>query len=193
MTPTRKSAVAAVEPARPVTDERDFRTALGRFATGITVVTTTGPDGAPVGLTANSFSAVSLDPPLVLWCLGKNAGSMPAFRDCGYFAINVLEAGQRGLSHQFATRAEDRFAGSGWQAGLGGAPVLPGCLARFECRMAEQYDGGDHTIFVGVVERYCHKDGAPLLFNAGKYGTAAPHPDDHGRAVESSDFADLLL
>ena len=174
-------------------DQRDFRNALGRFATGITVVTTIGPNGKPEGLTANSFSAVSLDPPLILWCLGKSAASLPAFRDSGHFAINILEVSQRALSHRFATPSKDKFAGLDWQAGLGGAPIFPGCLASFECRTAEQYDGGDHVILLGLVERYRQTDGNPLLFNAGKYGTAAAHPDDGGVAVESSDFADLLL
>jgi flavin reductase (DIM6/NTAB) family NADH-FMN oxidoreductase RutF len=150
-------------------DQRDFRNALGRFATGIAVITTRGPDGKPVGLTANSFSAVSLDPPL------------------------ILDVGQRALSHRFATPAKDKFAGLAWDAGLGGAPVFAKSLARFECRNVEQYDGGDHVIFVGRVERYSHADGSPLLFNAGKYGAAAAHPDDGGEPVESSDFADLLL
>jgi flavin reductase (DIM6/NTAB) family NADH-FMN oxidoreductase RutF len=174
-------------------DQRDFRNALGRFATGIAVITTQGPDGKPVGLTANSFSAVSLEPPLILWCLGKSAASLPAFRDCGHFAVNILEVGQRALSHRFATPAKDKFAGLAWDAGLGGAPVFSGSLARFECRNVEQHDGGDHVIFVGRVERYSHADGSPLLFNAGKYGTAAAHPDDGVEPVESSDFADLLL
>jgi len=174
-------------------DERDFRNALGRFATGITVITTLGPNGKPVGLTANSFSAVSLAPPLILWCLGKHASSLPAFRDGRYFAINILEVAQRDLSHRFATPAKNKFAGLDWVPGIGGIPLLRGSLARFECRNAEQYDGGDHTIFVGAVERYSHTDGEPLLFNAGKYAIAAPHPDDHGKAVQSSDFADLLL
>lgn len=174
-------------------DQRDFRNALGRFATGITVITTVGPDGKPVGLTANSFSAVSLDPPLILWCLGRSATSMPAFQQCSHFAVNVLETGQRALSHRFATPAVDKFTGLNWRAGRGGAPVLPGCLACFECRTVKRYDGGDHVIFLGKVERYCHSNGSPLLFNAGKYGTAAPHPDDGGRPVVSSDFADLLL
>lgn len=184
---------APSDKARAAFDERDFRNALGRFATGIAVITTLARDGNPVGLTANSFSAVSLAPPLILWCLGKHATSLPAFCDCTYFAINILEAGQRDLSHRFATPAQDKFAGLDWVPGIGGIPVLRGSLARFECRNAEQYDGGDHTIFIGAVERYSHTDGDPLLFNAGKYATAAPHPDEHGKAVPSSDFADLLL
>ena len=174
-------------------DERDFRNALGRFATGITVITTIGRTGRPEGLTANSFTAVSLDPPLILWCLRKSAGSLSAFADSEYFAVNVLEAGQRALSHRFATRMEDKFAGHQWRRGLGDAPVFEGCIACFECRNARQHDAGDHVIFLGAVERYTHADREPLLFNAGRYGTAAPHPDDHGERVESSDFADLLL
>jgi 3-hydroxy-9,10-secoandrosta-1,3,5(10)-triene-9,17-dione monooxygenase reductase component len=174
-------------------DQRAFRAALGRFVTGIAVVTTRGPNGKPEGLTANSFGALSLDPPLVLWCLAKSAQSLPAFEICDYFAINVLGAEQRPLSHQFATRAIDKFAGVEWTEGLGGAPVFAGCLARFECRHDRRFDGGDHVIFVGHVERFAHADGEPLLFNGGRYGIASAHPDDHGEAVPSDDFKDLLL
>ena len=185
---------AAPANARSATfDARDFRDALGRFATGITVITALGSDGVPAGLTANSFSAVSLDPPMILWCLGKHAASRPVFESCTHFAVNVLDSGQRALSHRFATPAEDKFAGLDWSRGLGGAPVFPDCLARFECRNTQCYDGGDHLIVLGTVERYRHRPGAPLLFNAGRYGTAAPHPDDHGDATDSADFADLLL
>ena len=182
-----------VEIEGAILDERDFRSALGRFATGIAVITTIGPTGKPEGLTANSFTAVSLDPPLILWCLRDNAASLPAFADSEYFAVNVLESGQRPLSHRFATRMEDKFAGHDWDPGLGGAPIFNGCVACFECRNHRQHDAGDHVIFLGAVERYRHRDGEPLLFNAGRYGTAAPHPDDHGQVIESSDFADLLL
>lgn len=184
---------APADAIRTAFDQRDFRDALGRFATGITVITAKGPKGKPEGLTANSFSAVSLEPPLILWCLGKQATSRQAFEACSHFTVNVLEAGQRALSHRFATPAEDKFAGLDWSPGLGGAPVFPDCLARFECRNTHCHDGGDHLILIGRVERYSHRRGAPLLFNAGKYGIAAAHPDDHGGAADSSDFEDLLL
>ncbi len=174
-------------------DGRAFRDALGRFATGITVITTRGTNGKPEGLTANSFGALSLEPPLVLWCLAKSAPSMPAFEACSHFAINVLGAGQRDLSHRFATPAADKFDGIAWSEGLGGAPVFDGCLARFECHHDRRFDGGDHLIFVGRVERFAQSSGEPLLFNGGRYGVAAGHPDDHGEAVPSGDFADLLL
>lgn len=186
---TRRSRQAA----RRAFDQQDFRRALGRFATGITVITTIGENGEPEGLTANSFSALSLDPPLVLWCLGKGAASLPAFRQCAHFAINVLNAAQRRLSHQFATSDTDRFAGVAWRKGIGGAPLLPDALAQFECRNLRYHDGGDHLIFIGEVERYRHGDGEPLVFNASKYAIAAPHPDDRGVPVVSGDFADLLL
>ena len=141
---------------------------------------------------ANSFGALSLDPPLVLWCLAKSAPSVPAFESSTYFAINVLGAGQRELSHRFATPAEDKFAGVAWSEGLGGAPLFDGCLARFECRHERSFDGGDHLIFVGMVERFAHGDGEPLLFVAGRYGAATGHPDDRGEVVASDDFADLF-
>ena len=179
--------------AAQVFDQRDFRRALGRFATGITVVTTTGDDGKPEGLTANSFSALSLDPPLVLWCLGKGATSLPIFRKCTHFAVNVLAADQRHLSHRFATPSADKFADIEWSQGIGGVPLLAGSLAQFECRNLCHHDGGDHLIFVGEVAGYRHSEGDPLLFNASKYAVAAPHPDDRGVPVVSSDFADLLL
>ena len=174
-------------------DRRRFRDALGRFATGITVITTRGANGKPEGLTANSFAALSLDPPLVLWCLAKSAPSVSAFEGSAYFAINVLGAGQRELSHRFATPAEDKFAGVAWSKGLGGAPLFEGCLARFECRHDRCLDGGDHLIFVGMVERFAHAGGDPLLFVAGKYGAATGHSDDHGETVASDDFAEFLV
>ena len=109
----------------PVFDARAFRNALGRFPTGITVITTLGPNDKPEGLTANSFGAVSLEPALVQWCLGKNAPSLPVFKDCTHFAINVLKEDQRDISNRFATPAEDKFAGVEWRRGLAGHRLLP--------------------------------------------------------------------
>jgi flavin reductase (DIM6/NTAB) family NADH-FMN oxidoreductase RutF len=157
-------------------DASDFRVALGCFATGVTVITARGAGGERVGLTVNSFSAVSLDPPLVLWNLSIHAPSLPVFREAGHFAVNVLSSGQRDLAGQFSRRAEDRFIGAniGMRDGLGGAPVLDGVSAVFECRNAERYYGGDHVIFLGQVESFNFSKMAPLIFCGGDYGGFHP-------------------
>ncbi|WP_018412231.1 flavin reductase family protein [Methyloversatilis thermotolerans] len=155
--------------SNPVHDSRAFRDALGLFATGITVVTTRGADGEPVGLTVNSFNSVSLEPPLVLWSLSLGSSSAPPFRTASHYAIHVLSAAQVGLSKQFSGSREQRFKGLQTVEGLGGVPLLEGCLARFECRNDLQYAGGDHLIFVGRVERFERGAGEPLLYFGGAY------------------------
>jgi 3-hydroxy-9,10-secoandrosta-1,3,5(10)-triene-9,17-dione monooxygenase reductase component len=159
---------AAVEAAF---DRRVLRNALGAFATGVTIVTTRGPTGADVGLTANSFSSVSLDPPMVLWSLSRTSSSIDAFRDGAHFAVHVLSAEQVALSARFASKVADRFEGLVLERGPGGLPMLPDCLARFTCRMAHQYAGGDHVIFVGEIVDFHHAARAPLVFHGGRYGT----------------------
>ncbi len=154
-----------------VVDQRHLRQALGRFATGVTVITTRTVAGKLEGLTANSFSAVSLDPPLVLWSLRRNAPSLQSFLDSGYFAVNVLAAHQCDVSRHFATPAADKFATISCTAGLGGCPLLPDTLASFECSTEHQVVGGDHIIFIGRVHRATYRDGEPLIFSAGKYCT----------------------
>ena len=153
-------------------EARDFRAALGCFATGVTVITARGAGGHRVGLTVNSFSSVSLDPPLVLWNLSIHAPSLPVFREAGHFAVNVLSAGQRDIAEHFSRRADDKFTGAtiAMRDGLGGAPVLDGVAAVFECRNAERYYGGDHIIFLGEVEGYEFSENAPLIFCRGEYG-----------------------
>lgn len=152
-----------------MTDGRELRRALGRFATGVTVVTTCGPDGRREGLTANSFSSVSLDPPLVLWSLDRLAPSLPAFEAAEHFAVHVLGSHQHGLSARFATPAADKFAALATEGGLGGCPLLSDCLARFECSVYDRVVAGDHIVFIGLVERMTHRDGEPLVFCAGQY------------------------
>ena len=174
-------------------DQKEFRNALGRFATGVTVITTIGPGGNPEGMTANSFSGLSLDPPLVQWCIGKLAPTHDIFRDCNHFTINVLRADQRRMSNQFATPAEDKFVDVDWQPGLGGCPIVGDPLAIFECTNWAQHEGGDHTILIGEVEKFTYHDGDPLLFSAGKYAHAAPYPDDAMADLQTGKFADLLL
>ena len=154
-----------------VVDPRHLRSALGRFATGVTVITTRTPEGKLEGLTANSFSAVSLDPPLVLWSLRQNAPSLQSFQSAGYFSISVLAADQTYLSRHFATPAEDKFATVPHGTGLGGCPVLQGALASFECSTEHRVVGGDHIIFIGRVHRATYRDGEPLIFSAGQYCT----------------------
>jgi flavin reductase (DIM6/NTAB) family NADH-FMN oxidoreductase RutF len=152
-----------------------FRAALGMFATGVTIVTARGADGAPVGLTANSFNSVSLAPPLVLWSLARSAGSMPAFERGSHYAINILAADQRALAERFAGKARDRFKGVPFHEGAGRAPILDGACAVFECFNRSRYEEGDHVIFVGEVERCMARPGAqPLIFHGGRYFTELP-------------------
>lgn len=154
-------------------DARQLRNALGRFATGVTVVTTSAA-GKREGMTANSFSALSLDPPLVLWSIVRRAPSLPNFLAAGRFAINVLHASQAALSHRFATPQKDKFEGVEIESGLHGLPLLPGALASFECRTEQAIDGGDHILFVGRVQRIRYAEGDPLIFSGGRYCTALP-------------------
>jgi 3-hydroxy-9,10-secoandrosta-1,3,5(10)-triene-9,17-dione monooxygenase reductase component len=153
-------------------DTHDLRCALGSFTTGVTIVTTHAA-GVDVGLTANSFNSVSLDPPMVLWSLARTSLCLPAFQESRYFAVHVLAADQEPLSDRFATRGADKFAGLELERGTGGVPLLPGCAARFVCRTAFQYEGGDHIIFVGEVLSLDHFARAPLVFHAGVYAVAA--------------------
>ncbi len=158
-------------------DRRDFRRALGQFATGVTVVTTRAQDGRHAGMTVNSFSSVSLDPPLVLWSCARNAPSFPDFAAAGYFAVNVLAANQHHLSRQFSTPLPDKFAGVACRDGRGRCPILEGTAAHFVCRVVRQYDGGDHVIFLGEVEEYQYSEREPLVFHSGRYRIATRHPD----------------
>ena len=153
----------------------DFRSALATFATGVTIVTARDAGGASVGLTANSFNSVSLTPPLVLWSLARSAGTMPAFARGSHYAINILSADQRDLAERFASKTADRFAGVAFREGAGGAPILQGACAVFECFNRSQYEEGDHIIFVGEVERCELREGAlPLIFHGGRYFTELP-------------------
>ncbi len=155
---------------RAGSDARTFRDALGCFATGVTVVTAFCPDGAPIGLTANSFTSVSLDPPLLLVCIANNAGSAPHLREAERFAVNVLQIGQQPTSNRFAGKGEDRFAATPWQTGEFGTPVLTGSLSSFECVRDAVHDGGDHFLLVGrVVKAIFEPRRDPLLYFRGKY------------------------
>ena len=150
----------------------DFRAALGQFTTGVTIVTTVDDEGHKVGLTANSFNSVSLDPPLVLWSLALTSGSLPAMRASRNYAINVLGADQRVLAERFARKGIDRFEGVSWRPGLSGAPLIDGAVASFECDNRSQHEAGDHIIFVGQVTHCRRRVGAvPLVFHGGRFFT----------------------
>ena len=151
-------------------DSKAFRQALGCFGTGITIITARDVDGEPLGVTVNSFASVSLDPPLVLFSLDRKANSVSAYEAVGGFTVNVLEQSQVDLSHRFAQALIDKWADASYSEGANGAPLLSGILAAFEFRTWATYDGGDHVIFVGEIERMrADLDGHPLLFYRGCY------------------------
>lgn len=162
-------------------DPKEFRQALGSFATGVTIITTKGPDGEPLGLTVNSFNSVSLNPPLVLWSLAESAMSLPVFRDATHWAVHVLSSEQAELSTRFAKRGEDKFADLELEEGIGGIPMLRGCTARFQCKTAFQYEGGDHVIFGGEVLDFDRSESAPLVFHGGRYAHATHRDAREGR------------
>lgn len=150
-------------------DSRKFRNIAGRFATGVTVVTSVDKQGRPVGMTANSFTSLSLDPPLVLFCIDKKASLYPVFMGASAFAVNILSAEQEHLSRQFAAKDIDRFAGVAYREGVTRSPILDDVLGYFDCQVEARYDGGDHTIMVGRVVDGQERDGAPLIFFSGQY------------------------
>jgi flavin reductase (DIM6/NTAB) family NADH-FMN oxidoreductase RutF len=151
-------------------DPRDFRNALGSFATGVTIITATDAEGKPYGLTCNSFASVSLNPPLVLWSLLLYSSSLNIFQNASHFAVNVLGASQQTLASKFARSSDDKFFGIDWTPGLGQAPLLAESVANFQCRSVNRYYGGDHVIFLGAVEAYSYNKEEPLLFLRGSYG-----------------------
>src|SRR5215470_14199289 len=151
-------------------DPRDFRNALGSYATGVTIITAAAADGKPYGLTCNSFASVSLNPPLVLWSLVVYSSSLTVFQNASHFTVNVLGASQQALANKFAKSADDKFTGVDWTPGLGNAPILAEGVANFQCRSVNRYYGGDHVIFLGAVEAYSYNRREPLLFAQGGYG-----------------------
>ena len=165
----RKQPRAAAE-FRAGSDARTLRDAMGCFATGITIVTAIDPDGRPVGLTANSFTSVSLDPPLLLVCIANNAGTAPVLRGADSFGVNVLQIGQQPASNRFAGKGEDRFAATAWGPGETGVPLLDGSLVSFECKRHAVHEAGDHFILIGdVVRAQFEPRRDPLLYFRGKY------------------------
>ena len=160
-------------PPRPEVDARDFRNALGAFPTGVCLVTALGAGGKPEGLTINSFSSVSLSPPMILWSLARSASSAGVFRDAEHFAIAVLSSDDRDIASHFARPAEDKFASFAHRfiGGKHGIPLLGDAVATFECRACQRYYGGDHILLVGAVEHYTYSPERPaLVFHRGKFG-----------------------
>ena len=168
MTKTHADAAPAV---RGFT-ERQFRDAMAQFVTGITVICVRRGDGRYVGFTANSFNSVSLEPPLVVWSLRRDAENLEAFRAAPRYAINVLAGSQAELARRFSRPHADRFAGVPYRLGAADAPLIDGCVAWFECRHHAQIEAGDHILFIGEVETCERASGSALLFHHSRYGEA---------------------
>ncbi|NOX73841.1 MAG: flavin reductase family protein [Alphaproteobacteria bacterium] len=148
-----------------------LRRAFGKFATGVAVVTTNGEGGKPFGLTINSFSSVSLEPPLVLWSLTNKSPNLEVFRQASHFAINILSSEQRQICNQFASKIDDRFQNINWFRGVHDLPVIRNTIATFECRRSQLVDAGDHVVFFGEVMECEQSDLEPLVFFSGQFGT----------------------
>jgi 4-hydroxyphenylacetate 3-hydroxylase, reductase component len=159
----------------PTEEARAFRNSLGLFATGVCVVTAITTDGDPMGLTINSFSSVSLNPPLILWSLDKGSDTMPVFSIIQSFTVNVLGDGGKDMSQRLSRKGHHGLANDEWRMGETGAPVLVDAIAHFDCVIAARHDGGDHVILVAEVKAHAHKDGAhPLLYYRGRYRELGP-------------------
>ncbi len=160
---------------RPAVDPHVLRNVLGHFATGVTVMTASA-NGVRVGVTANSFSSLSLDPPLILWSIVKSSSSFSAFEAASHFAVNILAADQIAISQNFARRNHDKFCGIQVREGLGQCLILPDVCAVMQCETHQIVDGGDHWIIIGRVHDFEASERAPLLFHRGAYSVAHPHP-----------------
>lgn len=156
-------------------DKRQLRDVFGTFTTGVTIVTTRTADGKAHGVTANSFSSVSLDPPLVLWCQALTSSSHSSFSESEHFVVNILAEDQVDVSNKFAKSHENKFAGIDHHDGLGGAPVIRGSAAHLECVKVAAYPGGDHVVYIGRVERVGRSSRRPLAFGSGRYMSTYAH------------------
>jgi flavin reductase (DIM6/NTAB) family NADH-FMN oxidoreductase RutF/DNA-binding MarR family transcriptional regulator len=178
--PADRNLGGAVHPthrAIPPSDPAHMRQCLSRFATGVTVIATRGPDGRFVGLTANSFNSLSLDPPLILWSLATSAASLEVFKGRRFFSVSILSVEQVDIARRFATRMPDRFEGVAVHEGLDGIPLLDGAVGWFECERRTQYLHGDHWLFIGEVKRCAAADGSPLVFRHGEFASAGALED----------------
>lgn len=178
-------------------EKNDFRRALSQFPTGVTVITTLDADQKPVGVTASSFNTVSMDPPLVLWSVDKNAFSAKIFENAEYFAVNVLAKDQMDTSNRFASRGEDKFKDVDYRSGIGGSPLLNHFSAQFECKTWNVYEGGDHFIIVGEVQNYAYNETtSPLVFSCSSYAITGQFPKaskDQAAQLPNGFVGDLLL
>ena len=165
-----ESSLASLEPSVPI-DPRQLRQVLGQFATGITVIATRSGDGDLVGLTANSFGALSLDPPLITWALRLNSSNLPVFQAADQFVVNVLAEAQVEVSRRFASSAGNKFEGIPFALGQSGLPMIHGAAAWFECRTVSQQIVGDHCLFIAAVETFARSESPPLIFHGGGYFT----------------------
>lgn len=164
-----------IEQGDPAADGRAFRRCLGQYPTGVTVITAQNGEQT-VGMAVNSFAAVSLDPPLVLWSIRRESKSAQDFLEASHFAVNILAANQVEVSQRFGAGDPERFQRTPWALGVSGAPLLSDAIAHLECKRTVVHEGGDHLILVGQVERYARFDGEPLLFSQGQYAVAQNHP-----------------
>ena len=171
------------KPQATVIDPAELRRCLGSFVTGVTVITVLDESGSPIGMTANSFNSVSLDPPLIVWSLRSNARAFPVYSSASRFVVNILSEDQVEVSNRFAKSGPDQFNGVATTPGIGGLPMIDGCSAYLECRTEATYPGGDHLLFLGRVERIVGSARKPLAFGAGKYMVV--HPYDHGVGHDS--------
>ena len=169
-------------------DQRELRNVLGAFVTGVTIITTVDGDGKPRGVTANSFSSVSLDPPLVLWSQALTSSSYPVFRDATRFVVNILAEEQVELSRRFSSsKIVDKFEGVSHRRGLGNIPILDGCSAFLECKAFAAYPGGDHVVYLGEVENFERSARKPLAFHGGRYMVAYAHEPGASLPGEGAD------
>lgn len=159
----------------PLTDPRGFRQCLGQFSTGVTVITAEH-EGLRAGVTANSFSSLSLDPPLILWSINRTSRALAVFAAADHFAVNILAEHQIAVSQRFASKEDDKFATVDWYAGSNGAPLVRGAAARLECTVAERHDAGDHVLLIGRVTRFEREDRKGLIFSQGRYSIGVDHP-----------------
>ncbi len=178
-------------PAMDAIDPIELRRCLGSFVTGVTVITVLDEHGAPIGMTANSFNSVSLDPPLIVWSLRTNASTFAVYSQARRFVVNILSEEQIEVSNRFARSGPDRFDGVAITPGIEGLPLLDGCAAHLECRTEATYPGGDHLLFLGRVERISTSANKPLAFGAGKYMVVHPYDNARNVGAGSSNVASL--